>query len=110
LLAKSDNLSGCVVGKAGKLQDAVFSMKLKTSLFKEVLGTEKHEPVSAIKVNEPLLLSINTSVSLGTVAKIKSEEIDCILKIPVVAIKGSKAGVARNYTGHWRLIGYGEII
>jgi len=110
LLAKADNLSGCVVGKAGKLQDATFSLKLKISLFKEVLGTEKQEPVSAIKMNEPLLLSINTSVSLGAVAKIKGDEIECSLKIPVVAIKGSKAGIARNYTGHWRLIGYGEIV
>ena len=110
LLTKSDNLSGCVVGKSGKLQDAVFSMKLKVSLFKEVLGTEKHEPVSAVKMNEPLLLSINTSVSLGMVSKLKGDEIDCALKIPVVALKGSKVGIARNYTGHWRLIGYGEIV
>jgi translation initiation factor 2 subunit 3 len=110
LLTKSDNLSGCVIGKSGKLQDATFSMKLKLNLFKEVLGTEKSEPVQAIKMNEPLLLSINTSVSLGTVAKIKDKEIDCSLKIPVVSLTGSKVGIARNYAAHWRLIGYGEVI
>jgi len=107
LLAKTDNLSGCLVGK--KLPDAVFTLKLNVNLFKEVLGTEKSESVSAIKMNEPLLLSINTSVTLGSVSKIKGDEIDLILKIPIVTIKGSKVGIARNYSGHWRLIGYGEI-
>jgi len=109
LLSKSDNLSGCVVGKEGKLQDASFSLKLKLSMFKEVLGTEKQEEVAAIKTNEPLLLSVNTSVSLGTVKSIKKDEIELILKIPVIALKNSKVGIARNYSGHWRLIGYGEI-
>ena len=109
LMAKSDNLSGCVVGKAGKLQDATFSLKLKTSMFKEVLGTEKHEEVAAIKTNEPLLLSVNTSVSLGTVKTARKDEVELMLKIPVIALKNSKVGIARNYSGHWRLIGYGEI-
>jgi translation initiation factor 2 subunit 3 len=110
LLTKSDNLSGCVVGRAGKLQDASFSLKLKVNLFKEVLGTEKQEEVAAIKVNEPLLLSANTSISLGTIKSLKKDEADLILKIPIVALKGSKVGLARNYSGHWRLIGYGEIV
>ncbi|MEM2956586.1 MAG: translation initiation factor IF-2 subunit gamma [Candidatus Pacearchaeota archaeon] len=110
LLTKSDNLSGCVVGKVGKLQDASYNLKLRINLFKEVLGTEKKQEVVAIKVNEPLLLSVNTAVTLGNVTKIKGDEVECSLKIPVVALKGSKTGIARNYMGHWRLIGYGEII
>ena len=40
----------------------------------------------------------------------KDDEIELSLRIPLVALKGSKAGLARNYSGHWRLIGYGEII
>jgi len=110
LLAKSDNLSGCVVGKSGKLQDAAFTLKLKVNLFKEVLGTEKQEEVAAIKTNEPLLLSANTSISLGAIKALRKDEAELILKIPIVALKGSKVGIARNYTGHWRLIGYGEIV
>ena len=108
-LTKSDNLVGCIVGKEKQLPDAVFSMKIKTSLFKEVIGTEKAQAVEPIKITEPLLLSINTSISLGIVAKIKGNETDLSLRIPVVALKGSKVGIARNMQGHWRLIGYGEI-
>jgi len=110
LLAKSDNLSGCVVGKTGTIQDATFKLKLKLNLFKEILGEEKRQVVEAIKTNESLLLSVNTSISLGMVSKSKDNEVELILRIPVVALKGSKVGIARNYTGHWRLIGYGEII
>jgi translation initiation factor 2 subunit 3 len=110
LMSKSDNLAGCVVGLIGKTPGAVNNLKLKTSLFKETLGTEKSEAVQAIKVNEPLLLSVNTTISLGTVTKIRGNEIDLILKIPVVSLKGSKVGMARNINAHWRLIGYGEII
>jgi translation initiation factor 2 subunit 3 len=110
LMTKSDNLAGCVVGLAGKTPGAVTSLKLKISLFKEILGTEKSMSVENIKVNEPLLLSVNTTISLGTVTKIRGNDIDLILKIPVIALKGSKVGVARNVQSHWRLIGYGEII
>lgn len=110
LMTKSDNLAGCVVGLAGKIPGAVTSLKLKISLFKEILGTEKSMSVENIKMNEPLLLSVNTTISLGTVTKIRGNDIDLVLKIPVIALKGSKVGVARNVQSHWRLIGYGEII
>jgi translation initiation factor 2 gamma subunit (eIF-2gamma) len=35
-------------------------------------------------------------------------EID--LRIPAVPIKGDSVGLARNINGHWRLIGFGEIM
>ena len=31
-------------------------------------------------------------------------------KIPIIAIKADNVGLARNIKGHWRLIGFGEII
>lgn len=107
ILTKSDNLGGCVVGK--KVQDAVYSIKIKVNLFKEVLGVEKSQEIAAIKITEPLLLSVNTSISLGNVTKLKGNDAELLLKIPIVAIKGSKVGIARNLQGHWRLIGVGEI-
>ena len=56
------------------------------------------------------MLSINTTITVGIVEKISGNEIDLSLNIPVVALKGDKAGIARNIDGHWRLIGWGEII
>ena len=40
----------------------------------------------------------------------KLNEIEVLLNIPIVALKGNNVGLARNFKGHWRLIGFGEII
>ena len=56
-----------------------------------------------------LMLSINTTITVGIVEKIKGNEIDLSLNIPVIALKGDNLGIARNLNGHWRLIGWGEI-
>jgi translation initiation factor 2 gamma subunit (eIF-2gamma) len=56
------------------------------------------------------MISINTTTSVGRVQKIKGDEIDFSLKIPIVPIKGDSVGLARNINNHWRLIGFGEIL
>ena len=40
----------------------------------------------------------------------EGDEAELSLKIPIVAISKNKVGIARNISGHWRLIGWGEII
>ena len=57
-----------------------------------------------------LMLSLNTSITVGQVIKTGQESVDLSLKIPVVPLKGESIGIARNLNGHWRLIGFGEII
>ncbi|PIU76183.1 translation initiation factor IF-2 subunit gamma [Candidatus Pacearchaeota archaeon CG06_land_8_20_14_3_00_35_12] len=109
-LTKADSLSGCVAALQGTLPEITKNAKLKVSLFKEILGLDKAETVTPIKMNEPLLLSINTAITVGIVTKIKGNEIELGLKIPIIPLKGSKAGIGRNLAGHWRLIGWGEII
>ena len=66
--------------------------------------------VEPLKASEMLMLSINTSVTLGVAKKIKDNEAEFSLKIPIVPQKGDNLGIARNINNHWRLIGYGEII
>ena len=56
------------------------------------------------------MLSVNTTISVGTVEKISGGEVGLGLNIPVVALKGDNVGIARNINGHWRLIGFGEIV
>lgn len=109
-LTKTDSLTGCLVGLKGKLPDITHNIKIKTELFKEVLGTEEHKNVEPIKTKEMLMLSVNTTITVGTVEKINKETIELSLNIPVVALKGDNVGIARNINGHWRLIGWGEII
>ena len=52
----------------------------------------------------------NTTITVGTIEKIKDKDMELDLNIPVVALKGDNVGIARNIDGHWRLIGFGEII
>ncbi len=109
-LTKTDTLIGCLVSKKGSLPNITYNIKIKEKLFEEVAGTLEHEKVQALKTGETLMLSVNTTTTVGKVEKIKNNEIELSLKIPVIALKGNNVGIARNINSHWRLIGYGEII
>lgn len=110
ILTKSDSLTGCLVSLKGKLPEITHSAKIKTKLFKEVLGIEDKTPVEPIKTKDLLMMSVNTTITVGTVEKIKGDEIEVSLNIPIVALKGDNVGIAKNFRGHWRLIGFGEIV
>jgi translation initiation factor 2 subunit 3 len=110
LLTKADSLSGCICSLAGVLPELAYKIRLKTSLFKEIVGTKEKIVVEKIKTNENLMLSVNTSITLGTVITMKENEVELFLKIPIVPFPGDRVGIARNYKGHWRLIGWGELI
>jgi len=109
-LTKADSLTGCLVSKKGILPEITHNLKIKYSLFKEVLGIVENKAIEPIKTKEMLMLSVNTTITVGIVEKIKKDEIELSLNIPIIALKGSNVGIARNFGGHWRLIGFGEII
>ncbi len=109
-LTKADSLSGCIVGIKGTLPEISYKVKIRTQLFKEVLGISEHKDVAPLKTKEMLMLSVNTTITVGTVEKISKNEVELFLNIPIVLLKGSNVGIARNVNSHWRLIGFGEII
>jgi len=109
-LTKADSLSGCIVGLKNTLPEISYKVKIKAQLFKEVLGISEHKEVVPLKTKELLMLSVNTTITVGTVEKINKNEIELFLNIPVVLLKGSNVGIARNINGHWRLIGFGELV
>ncbi len=111
-IGKADSLSGCVVGLENKLPELQYEINVKFDLFKEVLGLseKKHKKTEQISAGEMLLFSVGTSITIGNVKKTKDNKAEIHLKIPVVANKGDKLGIARNIQGHWRLIGFGEIM
>ncbi|MBA7716600.1 hypothetical protein ES703_125674 [subsurface metagenome] len=109
-LTKADSLTGCVVSTKGNLPEISYKVKIKSNLFKEVLGAKEHKKVEPIKTKELLMLSINTTITIGTVEKISDEEIELILNIPVIVLKEDQVGIARNIDGHWRLIGFGKVL
>ncbi|MCA9485603.1 MAG: translation initiation factor IF-2 subunit gamma [Nanoarchaeota archaeon] len=109
-LGKSDKLSGNLLSTKDELPEPVSEVSLKHTLFPEVFGTSSHIKVENIKPQEVLMLSINTSITGGTVKSTKPNEITISLKVPVISFKGDNVGIARKIAGHWRLIGYGEVI
>ena len=108
-LTKADALSGGIASLEGNLPEITENIKMKYTLFNEIFGTEKHEPVQELKPNEMLMLSLNTSITVGQITKTGKDEAELKLKIPIVPLKGNSIGIARNLNGHWRLIGFGEI-
>ena len=109
-LTKTDSLTGCLASLKNKLPEISHNLKIKSNLFKEVLGTAEHQEVEPLKTKEMLMLSANTTITVGTVEKISGDNLELSLNIPVVALKGDNVGIARNINSHWRLIGFGEII
>ena len=109
-LTKTDSLTGCVVGLKNTLPDITDTLKIKMQLFEEVLGIQEHKGIEPVKTKEILMLNINTTITVGTVEKISGDEIELNLNIPVIALKGNNVGIARNINGHWRLIGWGEVL
>ena len=109
-LTRADSLTGCVVSTTGGLPEITNSIKINSKLFSEIFGTKENRKTDPIKLKELLMLSINTTITVGVVEKINKDEVELSLNIPVVALKKDKLGIARNIDGHWRLIGWGEII
>ena len=109
-LTKTDNLSGCVAGLEGELPEIVSRIKLKASHFSEVEGTETHEKIDDFRINDLLMMSVNTSITVGKIIAVNKGELDLELNIPVVSFKGDSVGIAKNLGGHWRLIGVGEVL
>jgi len=110
VLTKTDSLSGNIASKPNKLPDTSDTINLKYELFPEILGEEKKSKIENLKLSEPIMLSVNTTTTVGKITKVKDNQLIISLKIPVVPIKGDSVGIARNLKGHWRLIGFGEII
>jgi len=108
-MTKSDRLSGGVASLKGLLPDITYAIALKYELFEEVFGTEGGEKPKGLAVSETLMLSLNTSITVGQVKKVKDGVAELELRIPVVPLKGESIGIARNFNGHWRLIGFGSI-
>jgi len=106
---KADSLTGSIVSLDGKLPGITNSAKIRYKLFENSSGAESTQRIEEIKTKEMLMLSVNTTITVGTVEKISGNEIEMNLNIPIVPLIGENVGIARNMNGHWRLIGFGEI-
>jgi len=108
-LTKSDGLSGRVLSKPGALPKEVDRLTLEVRLLKRVVGTKEEMEVEAIKTNEPLMLNILTTTTVGVVTSARESTAEVKLKLPVVAEQGSRVAISRRIGTRWRLIGYGIV-
>jgi translation initiation factor 2 subunit 3 len=109
-ITRSDSLAGNVVAEVGKLGEVKYELKIKFKVFDEIMIEREKIKVENIKTPEMLMLSVNTSITVGNVIRINNNEFEIKLRAPVIAPLKSTVGIARNILGHWRLIGFGEII
>lgn len=108
-VVKSDTLTGSVVGLPGKLPPVWNSLNLETHLLERMVGAKDDLLVEDIKMNEVLMLNVNSAATVGIVNKLGKNEFSCTLKIPVCAEEGSRVTISRRLGNRWRLIGYGKI-
>ncbi len=108
-ITKSDGLSGRVLSKPGGVSEAVDMLLIEVHLLKRVVGTKEELEVESIRTNEPLMLNIMTTTTVGVVSSARGNEAEVRLKLPVVAEKGARIAVSRRIGTRWRLIGYGII-
>lgn len=109
-IVKGDSLAGSVVGTPEKLPVIWYELTLETYLLERVVGAKDKLVVEPIKLDEYLMLNVNSAATLGIVAKLSKNKIFCKLKIPVCADSGSRVTISRKIGARWRLIGYGIIL
>jgi len=108
-VTKSDGLVGSVVGKIGMLPNTSDKLTLDIQLFERAVGTEQLVAVDKVKMNEPLVLNLGTTVTSGTVTSAREHIVELSLKKPICAELRSRIALSRRIGDSWRLIGYGTI-
>jgi len=103
-VAKSDHLTGNVIGKKGTLPAVLSEIALDYSLLKRE-GFDN----PALKAAEPLVVSSGTATSLGVIVKLKGTTVTLKLKRPICAEKGNKMAITRRLGQRWRLSGFGVL-
>ncbi|MBU0666807.1 MAG: translation initiation factor IF-2 subunit gamma [Nanoarchaeota archaeon] len=108
-IVKSDSLTGNIVGAPGKLPPVWYNLILETHLLERVVGAQEETVVDPIKLNEILMLNVNSASTVGFVNELGKNQFKCKLKLPICAEPGSKVTISRRIGTRFRLIGYGII-
>ncbi len=106
---RSDSLVGSVLGKPNNLPPVFESLSMEIKLFDTAVGTQELVKVEKVKMSEVLRLNVGTGVTVGIVSSSRDSIIDCKLKKPICASKGSRIAISRRIGDRWRLIGAGKV-
>ena len=108
-LTKGDGVAGQIAGPPGTLPPAWNDFTMEVDLLERVVGAEDGDSVDEISTGEPLMLTVGTATTVGSVTSARSGECDVQLKRPVCAPVGSKIAINRRVGARWRLIGVGTL-
>ena len=109
-VTKGDALAGQVAGPPGTLPPVQESFTMGVSLLDRLVGSEEGEgEIETISTGEPLMLTIGTATTVGSVTSARDGECEVQLKRPVCAESGDKIAINRRVGARWRLIGYGTL-
>ena len=108
-LTQGDGVAGQIAGPPGALPPTWDAFTMEVDLLERVVGAEEGESVEEITTGEPLMLTVGTATTVGSVTSARSGECDVQLKRPVCAPVGSKIAINRRVGARWRLIGVGTL-
>ena len=107
-ITKGDALAGQVAGPPGTLPPVHDSFTMSVNLLDRIVGEEGAE-VEEISTGEPLMLTVGTATTVGSVTSARGDECEVQLKRPVCAPEGVEIAINRRVGARWRLIGYGTL-
>ena len=107
-LAKSDGLTGRLIGTAGTLPPVSQKIRLRATLLDRVLGAQRDIKVERIRTSETLAVTVGTTVASGKVTSARGDEVELALNRAVTVFPGSRVAISRRLNA-WRLIGFGIV-
>jgi translation initiation factor 2 subunit 3 len=108
-VTKGDALAGQVAGPPGTLPPVHEGFTMSVELLDRVVGSENGDGVEEISTGEPLMLTVGTATTVGSVTSARGGECEVQLKRPVCADPGVKIAINRRVGARWRLIGFGTL-
>lgn len=108
-IVKGDSLVGNVAGRPDKLPPVWYNLKLEVHLLERVVGSQQDLKVEPIKMQEILMLNVNSAATVGQVVELGKDKCTCKLRLPVCAQTGARVSISRRVGTRFRLIGYGVI-
>jgi len=108
-VTKGDAVAGQVAGPPGTLPPVHNDFTMEVELLDRVVGSDEEREVDEISTGEPLMLTVGTATTVGSVTSARGGECDVKLKRPVCADPGVNIAINRRVGARWRLIGYGTL-
>jgi translation initiation factor 2 subunit 3 len=107
-VTKGDALAGQVAGPPGTLPPTHEQFTMDVDLLDRIVGEEAGE-VEDISTGEPLMMTVGTATTAGSVTSARDGECEVALQRPVCAREGATIAINRRIGGRWRLIGIGTL-